>query len=168
MRYVALGDSYTIGTGIDPSGSWPRQLAVRVPELELVANLGVNGFSTDDLIAFELPELAAREPEFVTVQIGVNDVVRGVGSTTYAANLDAIFAGLLELLPVQRLVAVATPDYTVTPMGGAFGDVATHRAAIQGINEILRDRAARLGVAFVAEPFRDFAGCSRRSEPGCG
>src|ERR1044072_7631784 len=111
MRYVALGDSYTIGTGIDPGQSWPSQLAARLRELELVANLGVNGFSSDDLIAFELPQLQTLEPEFVTLLIGVNDVVRGASDATYAANLETIFASLLERVAPRQVVAVATPDY---------------------------------------------------------
>ena len=152
MRYVALGDSYTIGTGVPADQSWPSQLAARLPEVELVANLGVNGFSSADLIAFELPDLAALEPEFATLLIGVNDVVRGVPESDYTANLDAIFAGLLSLLTPQRIVAVATPDYTVTPSGGAFGGP-RQRAAIQRFNDILSERSAVLGVVFVAEPF---------------
>ncbi len=38
--YVALGDSYTIGTAIAPDGRWPERLAAALPGLELVANLG--------------------------------------------------------------------------------------------------------------------------------
>ena len=75
---MALGDSYTIGTSISSGDSWPSQLVARLGgRLELVANLGVNGYSSADLIAAELPALDDLQPEFVTVQIGVNDVVRG-------------------------------------------------------------------------------------------
>ena len=35
MRYVALGDSYTIGTSVNADESWPSQLTVRVPALQL-------------------------------------------------------------------------------------------------------------------------------------
>ena len=41
MRYVALGDSYTIGTSVAEDERWPNQLADRIDEIELVANLGV-------------------------------------------------------------------------------------------------------------------------------
>src|SRR5688572_28802030 len=44
LRYVALGDSYTIGTSVASGESWPSQLVARLSgRLELVANLGVNG-----------------------------------------------------------------------------------------------------------------------------
>ena len=58
LRYVALGDSYTIGTSVNAAESWPSQLVERVPDLQLVANLGVNGYTSADLIADELPALA--------------------------------------------------------------------------------------------------------------
>ena len=50
----------------------------REPRLELVANLGVNGFTSRDLIEVELPQLDALRPELITLLIGVNDVVQGV------------------------------------------------------------------------------------------
>ena len=58
LRYVALGDSYTIGTGVRPSERWPDQLCAALGDaagLELVANLGVNGYTSADLIRHELP-----------------------------------------------------------------------------------------------------------------
>src|SRR5579872_804859 len=82
LRYLALGDSYTIGTGAsDPSRSWPSIIAARLESeggrpVELV-NPAVNGFTTDDLIEHELPYLARFKPQLVTVLIGVNDLVRG-------------------------------------------------------------------------------------------
>ncbi len=68
LRYVALGDSYTIGTSVSADESWPSQLVARLDgRLALTANLGVNGYSTDDLIHVELPALDRLEPEFVTL-----------------------------------------------------------------------------------------------------
>jgi lysophospholipase L1-like esterase len=152
LRYVALGDSYTIGTSVAASDAWPTQLVGRLGErLTLVANLGVNGYSSADLIADELPRLAGLRPEFVSVQIGVNDVVRGVPEATYVANVDAILDVLLEALPANRIVAVATPDYTVTPMGASFGSPAQQSAAIARFNNVLRDAAGARGIAFVPE-----------------
>ena len=121
MRYVALGDSYTIGTSVDPAESWPSQLVGRVPELQLIANLGVNGYTSGDLIADELPELADLRPDFVTLLIGVNDVVQGVPEASYRANVAEVLGAVLALLPPDRIVCVATPAYTVTPQGAAFG-----------------------------------------------
>ncbi len=127
LRYVALGDSYTIGTATERNEErWPDQLVARLnaeaPVLELVANLGVNGYTSRDVIETELPRLAALRPDFATLLVGVNDVVQGVPEATYAANAAHILDELLAALPANRIVSVATPDYTVTPQGAAYGD----------------------------------------------
>jgi lysophospholipase L1-like esterase len=137
LRYVALGDSYTIGTGVRPPERWPDQLCVTLgdePGLDLVANLGVNGYTSADLIRHELPALEALAPEFASVLIGVNDVVQGVPTATYEANVAVILDTLLERLAADRLIAVAIPDYTVTPAGAEFGDPRQRHAAIVAAN----------------------------------
>ncbi len=154
LRYVALGDSYTIGTATRIAAErWPDQLvaalAVPTPALELVANLGVNGFTSREVIEVELPRLAALEPGFATILIGVNDVVQGVPPETYRANAAGILDALLERLPPDRIVAVATPDYTVTPQGANYGDPRAQAAGIKAVNEILRGLAADRGIAWV-------------------
>lgn len=154
LRYVALGDSYTIGTSVSEAERWPNQLVERLGgQLELVANLGVNGYRSGELIAAELPALDGLRPEFVSVQIGVNDVVQGVSEVAYAENVDVILDALLERVPPGRIVAVATPDYTVTPMGATFGDPAQQSAAIARFNDVLGAAADARGIAFVSDIF---------------
>lgn len=153
MHYVALGDSYTIGTSVSAAEGWPSQLVERVPDLQLVANLGVNGYTSADLIADELPALAGLQPEFVTLMIGVNDVVQGVPEDSYRGNVAEILDGVLASLPANRVLCVATPDYTVTPQGAAFGSPEQQRAGIERVNAILAEVCDRRGVRFVADIF---------------
>lgn len=152
VRYVALGDSYTIGTSVGESERFPNQMVLRLGEqigLALVANLGVNGYSSYDLIDQELPRIDALDPDVVTVLIGVNDVVRGTPTDAYRANLTQIFDFLLDRLPATRIVVVSTPDYTRTPQGAAFGDPFQQRTAIGDFNAIERELAAARGITFV-------------------
>lgn len=149
MRYVALGDSYTIGTSVDAADRFPDQLVRRVPELELVGNLGVNGYTTADLIRDELPPLTGLVPEFVTLLIGVNDVVQSMPSATYEANVVQVFDVLLAALPADRILVVSVPDYTATPAGGDYGDPTTRSAAIVEANAIMERLAGERGIAFV-------------------
>jgi lysophospholipase L1-like esterase len=156
LRFVALGDSYTIGTSVAEAERWPNLLVARLaaaaapgePPLELVANLGVNGFATADVIARELPRLDALRPEFVSLLIGVNDVVRGVPRAEYEANAAAILDALLTRLPANRIVTVATPDYTVTPAGADYGDPLRRSLEVLGCNAILRALARQRGIAW--------------------
>lgn len=153
VRYVALGDSYTIGTSVSEAERWPNQLAARVGEIELVGNLGVNGFTSADLIASELPHLDEMRPDLVTVLIGVNDVVQGATDAEYAANVAVILDDLAGRLRPDRVVCVATPDYTLTPRGGDYGDPHLQSDRIVRINAILREACELRGIMFVPDIF---------------
>jgi lysophospholipase L1-like esterase len=149
-RYVALGDSFTIGTAVAADARFPDQLVAGAPDvLELVANLGVDGFTSADLIREELPALAGLRPGFATVLIGVNDVVQGVAPATYAANVVAILDDLLVRLPPDRIVIVTIPDYTVTPAGADYGEPAVQAAAIRAANATMTGLADERGIAVV-------------------
>ena len=151
LRYVALGDSYTIGTAIArPSERWPDQLVASLGgSLELVANLGVNGFTSRDVIDVELPQLVRLGPQFASLLVGVNDVVQGVPAAEFEANTAAILEALLNWLPPTRIVTAATPDYTVTPQGTAYGDPVLQSAGIRRNNAILERLATERGIAYV-------------------
>ncbi len=157
MRYVALGDSYTIGTSVGPAERWPDQLVAALgpaleraePALDLVANLGVDGYTSADLVRDELPALDSLRPGFVTVLIGVNDVVQRVPPASCAANLVTILDALLARLPTERIVTVAIPDYTVTPAGADFGDRRAQHDAIIEANAMMARLSADRGVTYV-------------------
>ena len=123
MRYVALGDR-TIGTsvGCRPLAGPACARSARRADARARDESGVNGYTSADLIRDELPALDDLQPELVSVLIGVNDVVQGVPVASYARNVERILDTLLAELPADRLLTVATPDYTVTPAGAGYGD----------------------------------------------
>jgi acyl-CoA thioesterase I len=153
LRYVALGDSYTIGTSVDPAERFPDRLVAALAtdgtRLDLIANLGVNGYTTADVIRDELPALDALAPDVVTLLIGVNDVVQGVPATTYERNAVMILDALLARLPPERIVVVAIPDYTATPAGADYGDPDDQHDAIVASNATMARLAAARGIEFV-------------------
>ena len=156
LRYVALGDSYTIGISVARGDAWPEQLVATLGNgsdglrrLNLIANLATNGRTSRDVLRDQLPRQAILDPQFVSLLIGVNDVVQGVSLEVYRANLVAILDRLVAQLPANRLVTVTTPDYTVTPAGARFGDPAAQRARIESVNASLIEEAAARGIACV-------------------
>jgi len=146
MRYVALGDSYTIGTSVPVAERWPNQLVARLaakaavagerPRLELVGNPAVNGFTSRDVIAVELPQLERLGPETASLLIGTNDVIQGVGEAEYERNLDRILDAVAARISMARFFGVTTPDYTVTPAGRDYGDPVVRSAQIRRYNAI--------------------------------
>jgi acyl-CoA thioesterase-1 len=154
LRYVALGDSYTIGTATHAADErWPDQLVAWLgpepPTLRLVANLGVNGWTSAGVIRDQLPALDGLRPGFVSLLVGVNDVVQRVQIETYRTNAGLLLDALAARLPVDRIVAVSTPDYTVTPAGANYGDPAVQAAGIRHVNTAFGELAAERGIAFV-------------------
>jgi acyl-CoA thioesterase-1 len=153
LRYVALGDSYTIGTSVGLDERWPNQLVEALgtspPTLGLIANLGVNGFTSRDVIDVELPQLDGLRPEFLTLLIGVNDVVQGVPADDFRRNATAILDDLVGRVGAGRIIVVTTPDYTVTPAGADYGDPARQAAAIRANNDILGGLATARGIDVV-------------------
>ena len=73
----------------------------------------------------------------MTVLIGVNDVVQGVPHGRYEANVATILDTLLARLPPERIVAVAIPDYTVTPAGARLRRSGRPAAASGSNNAIM-------------------------------
>ena len=153
IRYVALGDSYTIGTSVAESERWPNQLIERLGatvQLELVANLAVNGFTSADVIEDELPGFVRLAPQFATLLVGVNDVVQNVPEVTYRSNVAHILDTLVTAVGNERIVVVSTPDYTLTPQGASFGEPTRQRARIARVNEVMAERCANRAIQFVS------------------
>jgi lysophospholipase L1-like esterase len=156
LRFVALGDSYTIGTALAVDERWPDQLVARLaaatpsgPRLKLVGNLAVNGWTSGDVIRGQLPRLWSLSPDFATLLVGVNDVVQGVPNDAYRRNIASILDALLARLAADRLLTVSTPDYTVTPHGADYGDPASQSAGIRAVNAILAEESAGRSIAHV-------------------
>ena len=148
-RYVALGDSYTIGTSVKQRDRWPNQLVRTLrpdADLTLVQNLATNGASTADLIAKQLPALDGLDPDVVSLLIGVNDVVQDVDVDTYRTNLRSILTHLASQMPAGHVVVVTTPDYTLTPAGSDYGDPSRQSARIKAFNAVLEEEASRAGM----------------------
>ena len=161
VKYIALGDSYTIGTGADPSEAWPnlltRHLNKEGIKTELVANPSRNGFSTQNLIDHELKIFDNSGATFVTLLIGVNDWVRGVEADTYTKNLIYILDHIQgKLADKKNILLVTIPDFGVTAQGSYYGNGRDISKGISGFNDIIKSEAQKrnLHVADIFEVSR--------------
>lgn len=153
-RYVALGDSYTIGEGVAEDERWPDVLTRRLQEhgvsIQLVANPCVTGWTTADLIEHELPVLESSDATFATLLTGVNDWVQGVSRREFRQRLSVTLDRVQRALPdPQQVLLVTIPDFSVTPEGATYSRGRDVSAGIASFNDVIIEegRARRIAVA---------------------
>ena len=161
--YVAMGDSFTAGTGSPEGQAWPDRLAAGIragnPGFQL-RNLAVGGATSDEVLA-QLPEAIELEPDLVTVVCGANDALLSTrpDAERYGANLEAILRGLRAADPGVRIVTATSPERLhFMPMGPRTRDRVER--GIGAVNAATRRVAAELGV-----PCLEVDGHSGLSEP---
>ncbi|RZA32127.1 MAG: SGNH/GDSL hydrolase family protein [Lysobacteraceae bacterium] len=165
LRYLALGDSYTIGEGVDEAGRWPVQLAralradaIPLDDPRIIARTGWTTSELDAAIGSELEAAAAGEAaplagfDLVSLLIGVNDQYREHSVEQYSTG----FAGLLDRAigfaggARERVLVLSIPDWGVTPFARAAGrDASLVGARIDAFNARARGICLQRGVAFV-------------------
>jgi lysophospholipase L1-like esterase len=111
--YVALGDSFTAGTGCRPGEGWADRLAGALADEDgdvLYENLAVDGATSQD-VRGQLGRVLQLEPDLVTVVCGTNDLLYGRRDPlAYSRNLSAILGGLRQTLPTVRIVTATAPE----------------------------------------------------------
>jgi acyl-CoA thioesterase I len=154
IRYVAIGDSYSIGEGASPNESWPAVLTRHLNEkglhIELVANPSRTGWTTKEAIDQELPVFVRARPNFATLQIGVNDWVQGVDAEKFRKNFSFLVDQMLEVLRHKnRLLIVTIPDFGITPTGPKYARGRNISEGIALFNRIVVDEAQKRGLRVV-------------------
>jgi acyl-CoA thioesterase-1 len=154
VRYVAIGDSYTIGEGAKADEAWPSVLTKHLQEkgikIELIANPSRTGWTTQNAIDRELPVFKEAKPHFATLLIGVNDWVQNVDENAFRKNFTTLADRMLELLPnKRRLLVVTIPDFGVTPTGPKYSRGRNISEGIASFNRIIVEEAKKRDVRVV-------------------
>jgi lysophospholipase L1-like esterase len=165
-RFLALGDSYTIGEGVEAAQAWPAQLtsAMRAAKINLGEPFIVarTGWTTDELASGI--SIASIEPpyELVTLLIGVNNQYRSRSTEKYRAEFASLLAQAIEFAGgvATRVVVVSIPDWGVTPFAEGK-DRAKIGAEIDAFNAINRDEAKKAGARYA-----DITATSREKHDG--
>lgn len=160
LLYVALGDSTVEGVGASrPAHTYVSRIHARLQNLfpaARMANLGVSGARSADVLSGQLPRAVALGPHLVTLSIGPNDITGGVPLAEFERNIEAIL-GTLARETRAVIVVSLLPDLAVTRRfrsSQARAEVARQTARF---NEVLADRAREHGAELVDlyRPSRD-------------
>jgi lysophospholipase L1-like esterase len=154
MRFLALGDSYTIGEAVAPEERWPVLLAallraegLDVDEPVIIAR---TGWTTDELNAGIDQAAPEGTYDLVSLLIGVNNQYRRRSLDQYRQQ----FVGLLERAiafaggDASRVLVLSIPDWGVTPFAGGQ-DRQRIAGDIDRFNLANQEEAARLGARYI-------------------
>jgi lysophospholipase L1-like esterase len=156
--FLALGDSYTIGEGVDAADRWPVQLAgaLRARGLDLGAPriIATSGWTTDELSAAIDAAADSLSPPYalVSLGIGVNDQYRGRSLEAYAPAFRALLARAVAYAggDPRRVVVPSIPDWGTTLYARAAGrDRDAIGERIDAFNAVAATICAQAGVRFV-------------------
>ena len=122
ISWLALGDSYTIGQGVNSSERFPAQTlellksrSIKTAQLTYVATTGWTSAQLDKSIS----QQNLVYYDFVTVLIGVNDQFQGIDTSTYSKNFKSILNRAIQATrgESQHVLVMSIPDYSLTPEG---------------------------------------------------
>lgn len=156
LRFLALGDSYTVGEGVEAAQTWPFRVARHlragrgdVTDPVIVAQ---TGWTTDELDAAITERAHRLEVPYalVTLLVGVNDQYRGRPVEAFGPPFHHLLRRAIGFAggDARRVVAVSIPDWGVTPFA-ADRDRAAVAAAIDAFNAAAQTEAVRAGARWV-------------------
>ncbi len=153
IRYLALGDSYTIGESVSEQERWPDQLA-RLLQAEgihtEVTIIARTGWTTSEL--WEGIQARQIQPPYdlVSLLVGVNNQYRGYSIDEYREQFTFLLDKAIEYADgkPERVIVLSIPDWGVTPFAA---DRDTERIAqeIDAFNSVNREESERAGVRYI-------------------
>lgn len=153
VRYLALGDSYTIGESVAEVQRWPVQLMQafrsRGYKCETPEIIAVTGWRTDDLRNAIRMRDPGRDYDLVSLLIGVNNQYQGRSVSEYEKEFDALLD--IAITHAQkdksRVIVLSIPDYGYTPFGREKQEKVSE--LIDAFNAVNKRITLKKGVAYI-------------------
>jgi lysophospholipase L1-like esterase len=164
VRFLALGDSYTIGESVTESRRWPAHLVrmlrdqgVNIDQLTIIARTGWTTAELQVGIDQARPDPAYQ---LVSLLIGVNNQYRGLSQDEYQREFILLLEQAIGFAgdDLNHVLVISIPDWSVTPFADGR-DRNQISAEIDAFNDINRQESKRLGVQYV-----DVTPLSRQAE----
>ena len=103
---LCFGNSLTAGFGLDEEKAWPSLLQMRIDSMELnysVVNAGLSGETTSGGLN-RLDWVLNQSTDIFILELGANDMLRGLDVSSTLENLEAIIQNLKAKYPDVQLV----------------------------------------------------------------
>jgi acyl-CoA thioesterase I len=154
LRYLALGDSYTIGHAVPEQGRFPVQLAGRLREAGVPAHqpaiIAKTGWTTGALLQEINTKPVLGKYDLVSLLIGVNNQYQGLPQNLYAQDFHRLLDSAIVYAAnrPERVIILSIPDYAFTPFGQNRPNAGQISQQIDTFNSINRQIAAERGIAW--------------------
>ncbi|WP_034259345.1 SGNH/GDSL hydrolase family protein [Aequorivita capsosiphonis] len=126
-KYLALGDSYTIGESVCSDCNYPKQLSDRMNKVSLektsVKIIAKTGWTTTDLLSAITTEKPSKDYDLVTLLIGVNNQYQGKPFALYEEEFPKLLDIAIDFAKgkAENVLVLSIPDYAFTPFGQKSG-----------------------------------------------
>ena len=127
MKYLALGDSYTIGESVEYIERFPVQLVNKLKfagyDFTMPEIIAKTGWTTDELMQGIADVAPSSNYDLVTLLIGVNNQYRGRDLDNYRQEFEDLLKQAIEFAGgnKEHVIVISIPDYGVTPFGQKKG-----------------------------------------------
>ena len=150
VKYLALGDSYTIGQGVEENERWPNQLSAQlesngigVQKTQIIAQ---TGWKTSDLLN-GIADSTLNDYDLISLLIGVNNQFWSQPFDIFQTEFDSLVNIAIEAVGKDRIFIVSIPDYGVTPFGSSNSENIAND--IDMYNGYISERCAEEGFPFI-------------------
>ncbi|MBU6159412.1 MAG: SGNH/GDSL hydrolase family protein [Bacteroidetes bacterium] len=153
-KYLALGDSYTIGEQVAEQDNFPHQVVQLLQEKGILFEkpliIAKTGWTTDEL-QDQLQKTPPTPPyDIASLLIGVNNQYRGRSSEEYAVQFEQLLKQAIEYTGGKnnRVIVLSIPDWGVTPFA-ADRDRKKIAQEINTFNALNKKIASRYKVHYI-------------------
>lgn len=153
LKYLALGDSYTIGQNVCEGCRFPQQLKVALEtqlqtgmDLQIIAT---TGWTTTNLLNAISATPPASDHDLVTLLIGVNNQYQHKPFSVYESEFPELVDKAIELAGGEKsnVIVISIPDYGFTPYGQSNQQQITQE--LQQYNDFAQEYCESQQIAFV-------------------
>ena len=152
-KFLALGDSYTIGQSVEVNERWPvqflKELKTSTSAIDTLQIIAQTGWRVDQLNeAMNNSDLEAPYG-LVSLLIGVNNQYQGQKANSFKPEFIEILERSLKLVDnrKERLFVVSIPDWGASPYGATLNRTQISKE-IDEFNSVLKEESEKRGIRY--------------------